>query len=155
KRTAADSAKFGDDLRMNPNTMSAFATAQARADAVAALYGSSAARPMDGESLRAYRRRLLQPYKDLHPDWKGADLRDVKDAGAFDAAENAIYAAAADEARHPRVMPGHLISRSVDQGGHTMTTWHGSPIVWMERFMPRARAVTRINIRQPGIAYSV
>jgi len=67
------------------------AAAQARADQVFMAFGDSAQRPMDGEDLISYRRRmagLLQPHS---ARWKGLDLTAIADS-AFSVVEDQVYA---------------------------------------------------------------
>jgi hypothetical protein len=49
-------------------------------------------KPLHGELLNAYRRRLLTPFKHMSPAFKNADLRVLAvDPAGFNAAEATIY----------------------------------------------------------------
>ena len=125
-----------------------FAAAQARADAVYSAYGNSAPRPLQGESLLQYRRRLLNDLKQYSEDWKNSDLRVVAvDEASLAIAERQIFAAADAAVRNPASVPIGILReiKNRNDAGHTMTTFVGSPISWMNRFAPTGRAVTKIN----------
>ncbi len=131
----------------------AFAQVQSRADAVLSMFGKSAGRPMHGETVLAYRRRLLTPLKEHDPQWKGVDLRvlSVADEVAFGVAEASILKSAADAARNPASVPTGTLREHVEsRGGHTYTRFYGRPAAWMNGFAPRGRRVTRINQPNKG-----
>jgi hypothetical protein len=69
----------------------AFADAQARADSVFNGFGKRAPRPLEGEGLLNYRKRLATHLKTYSDSWKGVKLSQLPDA-AFDVAERQIYA---------------------------------------------------------------
>jgi hypothetical protein len=70
---------------------SAFADAQSRADSIFNGFGKRAPRPLEGESLLNYRKRLAGHLKTYSDSWKGIKLTQLPDA-AFDVAERQIYA---------------------------------------------------------------
>lgn len=87
---------------------SQFADAQARGDSVFQAFGDSASRPLQGEDLGAYRRRLAGALQKHSRDWKEADLRKMDDT-VFAVVEERIYADAMEAAMHPvDVEPGVL-----------------------------------------------
>lgn len=86
----------------------AFADAQARADAVYNGFGLRAPRPLEGEGLVDYRRRLATKLKMHSATWKDVKLNQLPDA-AFTIAESAIYADAEGAASRPvDLQPGEL-----------------------------------------------
>ena len=133
-----------------PETADFFAAVQSRADSVYQKLGKSAARPLDGEQLGAYRRRLLISLQPFSPTYKLADLRVLAvDNAGFEVAERAIYQAAADEAVNPRSVPLGTLREIVEtRGGHTYTKFYGTPKAWMAPFMPNGRLVNQITVRQ-------
>jgi hypothetical protein len=122
------------------------ASAQARHDAVAGMFGEKALPALQGESVVAYRKRLTRPLQKFSPTWKGIDL-DSLDKHTLNIAEADILRCAADEAAHPKVPVGHLMKRERDVGGHKHVEFFGSPRVWMDRFHRGTRYVEKINLR--------
>ena len=78
----------------------AFADAQAKADAVFNGFGKRAPRPMEGEALIDYRKRMATALKPHSTVWKDAKLSKLDDH-TFGIAEDAIYADAAVAAANP------------------------------------------------------
>lgn len=116
------------------------AAAQSRADAVANLFGSAAPRPMDGETLLAYRRRLLTPYQNYSERFKSVRL-DALSGEAFSAIEGAIYADAAVASNRPEVPAGVLLERKVkDSAGREHSVFFG-PRTFVSLMSQRARRV--------------
>lgn len=129
-----DSNKGGDP---DPN---ALADAQLRCDKVASNFGLSAPPPMSGESLLLYRRRLLRDFQSHSPSFKDVDLHAIPDA-MFAAAEQVIYADAAEASKNPQVAEGRLQARTRTVGGHTFTEFYGDPKTWMSSHAPTGQAV--------------
>jgi hypothetical protein len=119
---------------------------QARADRVYAMQGSQAPKPMHGETRDNYRRRLLTPLQPLSDQYRNIDLRVAQvDPVNFDIAEDAIYKHAEDSIKDPRtVKVGHLRELTETRGGHTFTTFVGTPKSWMSAFAPPGRRVRKI-----------
>jgi hypothetical protein len=78
----------------------AFADAQAKADSVFTGFGQRAPRPLEGEDLGDYRRRLASKLKSYSTAWKSVKLTGLPDE-AFNIAENQIYSDAASAAANP------------------------------------------------------
>jgi hypothetical protein len=78
----------------------AFADAQARADAVFSGFGERAPRPLEGEALMDYRRRLATKLKKHSSTWKGVKLSELPES-AFQIAEDAVYNDAITAAANP------------------------------------------------------
>jgi hypothetical protein len=132
-----------------------FAAIQSRADEVARALGSRAEAPMHGETLMAYRRRMLAIALPHSPRWKGFDLTAVGDNDTIISnIENDAYADAMTEARSPaRVPDGHLIQRDRPLGdgtGRTVREYHGDPKAWMSQFMNVPRIGYFHDLNQNG-----
>jgi hypothetical protein len=78
----------------------AFADAQSRADAVFNGFGKRAPRPLEGESLFDYRKRMATALKSHSPQWKAAKLTRL-DEEIFGPIETQIYADAISAAANP------------------------------------------------------
>lgn len=81
------------------------AEVQAKADHVFQAFGDSAPRPLDGETLDGYRRRLASTLKTHSPAWSKVELAAIADATAFDVAEGQIYADALAASHNPVDLP--------------------------------------------------
>jgi len=139
-----------NELTADHRTQDLFAAAQGRADRVYTKFGSSAPRSMSGETLGAYRRRLLTPLQKHSPTFKAADLRVVAvDPVAFDAVEADIYRCAADAVNNPATVPIGMLREIVEsRGGHIYTKFVGSPRSWLGPISGmRTRRVRRITER--------
>lgn len=111
------------------------ADAQAKADSVYSAFGDSAPRPLRGENLLAYRKRLASSLKKHSEAWKAVDLNALPDA-AVDIAEKQIYADAVSAASHPIDLPAGSL-RSIekkDSNGQLVRTFVGDPNAWMGDF---------------------
>lgn len=120
--------------------------AQARADAVAELFGKQAPRFLSGEGNRDYRNRLVRDFQEHSPTWKAVDVGTLAD-DAFKIAEEAIYADASAAARNAiGVVDGGLrMVPSRTPGGHSMVTFHGRPSSWLNKFGGARRFATSIQ----------
>jgi hypothetical protein len=78
----------------------AFADAQARADTVFSGFGQRAPRPLEGEVLADYRRRLATKLKSYSTVWKNVKFSQLPDE-AFAIAESQVYSDAASAASNP------------------------------------------------------
>jgi hypothetical protein len=78
----------------------AFADAQARADAVFNGFGQRAPRPLEGEALLDYRKRLATKLKTHSTAWKSVKLSQLPEE-AFGIAEGQIYSDADSAAANP------------------------------------------------------
>lgn len=122
------------------------AAEQVRADAVYAAHGGSASRPVQGESLLAYRRRLASGMQKHSAAWKGIDLATLP-APALELAAQAIYADAVVAARNPADVPEGTLREivTVDSTGRRITSFAGEPRSWMAQFSANRRRVTGIS----------
>jgi hypothetical protein len=128
------------------DTQDLFTKFQSRADQIYGYHGMSAERPVHGEELSAYRRRLLNPFKHLSAAFKHSDLRVLAvDPQAFQTAEDTIYAAAEQEGRNPQTVPlGILREHTETKHGHLHTKFYGRPKSWMTQFMHQGKRVKQI-----------
>jgi len=122
-----------------------YADAQAKCDSVLAAFGKSASRPLQGESLMAYRKRLLRGLQAYSDSYKDINLATIKDAKLLELAEKQIMNDAMTAARTSSHVPGdQLIAiQSRDSSGRTITKYRGSMEAWLSDFkVPPQRATT-------------
>lgn len=117
----------------------ALASAQARADAVAAMFGDRASPPISGETPLAYRKRLLkgfQRHSDQFKDTEAAAFSSLNDA-MLTPIESMIYADAQAAARNPDTAGVGVIVPVVerDSAGRQITRYVGDPMAWMQHHM--------------------
>ena len=120
---------------------------QARADSIYVAFGQRAPRPLDGENLSGYRRRIAKDLQVHSPNWKGIELSAFADDAAFSVAESQIYADATHAAQNPVDLPeGTLraVTRA-DSTGRQITSFYGQPKAWMQAFAGRSMRLVRIN----------
>lgn len=123
---------------------SMYADAQAKADSVLAAFGKSASRPLQGESLLSYRKRLLRGLQSYSDSYKSIDLKAIQDAALLAIAEKTIFADALSAARAPEAYAdGQLIEiNERDRSGRTITKFRGSMSAWLNDFkVPPLRAM--------------
>lgn len=120
----------------------ALVDAQAKADRVFHAYGDSAPRPLDGEDLGGYRRRMVGLLKDRTTKWKGVNPGLLVDVAAFDAIEAEVYADAMAMANSAAGIPAMTMRESVrKEGGHEFREYHGDPRAWMNPIAGPRQAV--------------
>ena len=149
--------RIADVERRLPRQMSdadfaAMADTQARADAVFSAFGKRAPRPLDGETLPRYRRRLASALKAHSPEWQDVNLTAMVDNTAFDVIEKRIYADALHAANHPTdVEAGDLreITTVNPTTGQRMTRFAGKStfIVGMKSPVRRVVGLGLANLR--------
>jgi hypothetical protein len=115
-----------------PATENQLADAQCKADAVASLWGQQAPKPLSGESLLGYRRRLLKPFIQYSNAFAKVDIYAVKDKATFDGIETKVYADATEASKRPDVAPGMLREVVRTRNGHTYTEFYGDARVWLD-----------------------
>jgi hypothetical protein len=125
------------------------ADAQARCDSVAHMFGKSARQAIRGEKGPAYRRRLVDDYKQYSPNWKDVDLAALPIA-AFNVAETQIYADAMTAARSPVNAPADGLRqiKIPREGGLHMYEYVGNPDAWMRQFKPPVRRRVESFLKQ-------
>lgn len=120
---------------------------QAQADAIYVAFGQRAPRPLDGENLGGYRRRIAKDLKVHSRNWKDVNIEAFADDAAFSVAEKQIYADAMAAAQNPVDLPeGTLraVTRA-DSTGRQITSFYGQPKAWMQAFAGRSMRLVRIN----------
>ena len=154
KKIADLEAAISDTRSRMPKQLSdsdhaAMANVQADADRVYSAFGDSAPRPMDGETLMTYRRRLAKGLQKHSDEWKEIDLGVISvEPKAFDVVEKKIYADAMSAAAHPvDIGAGVLreVRRRNHDTGHMIKEYYGSPRAWMEQFSG-GRRLAKFNL---------
>lgn len=151
KEEKADSAKRDADMQakiaalqaqlmavtvpMSASDRDELSKAQSRADGIAQMFGDSVNAPLFGESPIAYRKRLVEKFKQHSAEFKVARL-DSLDGSAFDLVEAKIYADAQAAALSPAAeTTGRLIPMvRRDSAGREITTYAGDMNAWMGNF---------------------
>ena len=120
-----------------------YADCQAKADSVFAAFGKSASRPLQGEALLSYRKRLLRGLQAHSDAYKGISLASISDPKLLDLAEKQIFADALAASRGSNVVgSGQLIEiNERDRSGRTITKFRGDMSAWLDDFkVPAMRA---------------
>jgi hypothetical protein len=115
-----------------------------------ATHPDRAPRPMDGETVRAYRVRLLKNFRHNSPDYKDVPIEQIAQLppAMFDVAESRIYADSVAASACPEVTAGYLREvKRTDASGRQISTFYGEPRTWMSQFAGQTRRVA--NFRQP------
>lgn len=127
----------------------AMADAQARADSVFQAFGDAAPRPLAGEDINTYRRRLAKRLQGHSEKLKGVNLLAIQDSAAFDIFEEQIYSDAVAAAHRPVDLPHGQLREIVKQDRNTglrTTTFVGNGTFIGAMKRPAARA--RLNLRR-------
>lgn len=121
------------------------AAAQARADAVAQLFGEHVEGPLPAESATSYRKRVLTRFQKHSDRFKNVRI-DSLSGPVLDEVERVVYADAQAAALAPEALPaGVLIPvRSRDAAGREITRFHGDMDAWLGHFKTPGQSV-RIN----------
>lgn len=154
-RARKDSQELADRLarveRMLPRQITdaeyaEMSAVQAKADKVYQAFGDAAPRPLQGEDLLAYRRRLANGLKSHSSVWSKVNISGF-DTEALGVAEAQIYSDAMTAAHNPTDVPdGQLREiRSTDETGRRMLTFVGKPSAWLGSFSANRRYMTSIN----------
>jgi hypothetical protein len=108
---------------------------QARADSFYQQHGLQARRPMNGETVPAFRRALARELQKHSARWKDTDLLKLDDS-AFGVVEEQIYADSAIAAANPQDLPEGTLRPVTKRlpSGHTVTEFYGTPAAWMSKF---------------------
>ena len=124
-----------------------YADCQAKADSVYAAFGKSASRPLKGESIAAYRTRLMRGLQGYSDAYKEVNLRSIKDDALLSLAEKQIFADAALAARSALHIPaGQLIETTrQDRAGRTISEFKGAIDAWLNVFKVPAQRVTAFH----------
>ncbi len=120
--------------------------AQARADGAyrGAGYADGAPQPLMGESLHAYRRRLIEPFKSSDPNWKRANIANADEALLSIAEKQILDRAVAAQSDPQNFKPGELRTVvSLDSTGRKITKFYGDPSVAWRPFQHAAMKFVR------------
>ena len=136
-------------MRFSGEEVAAIDAARARADSVLGLWGDRASPPLDMESSREYRRRVLAAVQDRSPKHKGKTYSTLGDALGI--VEEQVYADAATAAEDPSTVPvGQMrVIRERDAAGRLITRWIGSDYMgalWDHFAMPGALGTINRNV---------
>lgn len=103
-----------------------YADAQARADEAEMGFGRRAARPLIGEEILPYRKRLIGGLKEFSTRWKGVDVSAFADS-AFSIVEEDVFRAAAEAAKMPPDLKDDELRPVIkaDSAGRQITTYVG------------------------------
>lgn len=145
KRVADVEAKLPKEV--SDADFAAMADCQARADSVASAFGDSASRPVQGETVLGYRKRLAAKFKAHSKDYASVDISAITDPALFGIVENKIYADAMDAANSPVTAPGEGLReiKTRTAAGHQISTFKGNIGSWMGEFKADAFHVDKIN----------
>jgi len=149
----AGEMKFDSDEEMEEKAAKAdeeeaeYADAQAKADSVLAAFGKSASRPLQGEGLMAYRKRLLRGLQAYSDSYKEINLASIKDAALLGLAEKQIFADALVAAKSPMVYAADQLVEinEKDRAGRTITKFKGSMSAWLNDFKVEPMRATKFH----------
>ena len=127
----------------------AMADAQSRADAVSRAYGETTPRPMQGESVLGYRRRLVGRFQSKSAKWGKVNLRTVTDPSLFGLIESEVMADALTAARTASDLPPTQLReiKTTSAAGHQQIEFVGRTSAWMRRSPSGLRAKLNLNHR--------
>jgi hypothetical protein len=133
--------------QMTDADYAAMADSQVKADRVYLMHSKRSPRPLDGESLFGYRRRIATDLKEHSPAWKDVDLRSIADEMAFNNIEKAIYADAVTAAMNPATVGADTLREIVNEDvtGRKISTFVGSPSTWLSQFASNRRKLVGIR----------
>lgn len=123
------------------------ADAQAKADSVYASFGKSASRPMQGENVMAYRKRMLKGLQKYSDSYKSVNINSIKDEALLSLAEKQIFADALSASRTSvGVGAGRLVElHERDRAGRTITKFRGDMDSWLGAFKVPPMRVEKFN----------
>jgi 8-oxo-dGTP pyrophosphatase MutT (NUDIX family) len=133
--------------QMTDADYAAMADSQVRADRIYAMHGERAPRPLDGETLMGYRRRMATDLKKHSLAWKTIDLKVIADDTAFGNIESTIYADAEQAGLHPEITSDDFLREITreDATGRKIKEFVGKPSAWMSQFSSPKRRLAGIR----------
>jgi len=144
-------ARVRSENRADSATLEQFEDAQLRAQSAADPWGYDVDRWTQSEKLTDYRLRLLQPLKKHSPEWKGANLREIAQAGALTSVEDSIFQSAKKAATDNSAFKNTLRRMDArDETGRKQTKFYGSPEVTWSPFKMAPRRVLGFHTRFQG-----
>jgi len=154
-----DDAKKDDDVKKDEeeeemaakkadDEAAMYADCQAKADSVLASFGKSASRPLQGETLMSYRKRLLRGLQGYSDSYKGINLGSIKDEALLSLAEKQIFADAYAMAKAPQMFAADQLVEvhEKDRAGRTITKFRGSMSAWLDDFKVPALRVKEFHL---------
>jgi len=126
----------------------AMCDAQAKADSVYASFGKSASRPLKGEGLLSYRKRLLRGLQAYSDSYKSVNLASIKDAQLLNIAEKQIFNDALMAARSPSMFGADQLIEinEKDRAGRTITKFKGAMEAWLGDFKVPSMRVKEFHL---------
>ncbi len=123
------------------------ADCQAKADSVYSAFGKSASRPLSGESLTAYRKRMVRGLQAHSDEMKNVNINAIKDEAMLAVVEKRVYADAIAASRGTgAIAKGQLIElHKKDRAGRTITEFRGDMEAWLGDFKLPAYRVMKFN----------
>ena len=133
-----EEAKKADDEE------AAYADCQAKADSVYSAFGKSASRPLQGETLMSYRKRMVRGLQAHSDEMKNININAIKDEAMLAIVEKRVFADAVAASRgNGAIAKGQLIEiHKKDRAGRTITEFRGDMEAWLGEFkLPASRVV--------------
>ena len=140
-----DDAKKDEEAAKMDEEAGMYADAQAACDSVYAAFGKRASRPLQGESLMGYRKRLLRGLQTYSDAYKGIDLRSIKDAALLAIAEKQIFSDAFSASKVVAHGDSLVEHRTTDRTGRTISTFTGPVSAWLDDFKVPALRATQFH----------
>ena len=127
----------------------ALAAAQHKAEQHYAAFGDSLAkcRPMDGESVNGYRKRMIKGLQKYSALYGKVDLAKLSDQAMLDIVENGVYADSMTAARAPSASHGGMPHAVVtNEGGRERTEYlGGEPLMVFSPFRQKPRQLVAVR----------
>jgi len=120
------------------------ADCQAKADSVYSAFGKSASRPLQGETLMSYRKRMVRGLQAHSDEMKNVNINAIKDEAMLSVVEKRVFADALAASRgNGAIAKGQLIEiHKKDRAGRTITEFRGDMEAWLGEFkLPASRVV--------------
>ena len=120
------------------------ADCQAKADSVYSAFGKSASRPLQGETLMSYRKRMVRGLQAHSDEMKNVNINAIKDEAMLAVVEKRVFADALAASRgNGSIAKGQLIEiHKKDRAGRTITEFRGDMEAWLGEFkLPASRVV--------------
>ncbi len=132
-----------------PAELDALAAIQSRADSVAAKFGEAGPRPVQGETLRAFRLRTLENLQHHSPEFTDFDLSRA-DGAMLDLAEDEIFKAAERVAESGTETSAPLVEvEETNALGQRITKRYGD---WLAAYGPFLGGGQVCKIARPGFS---
>lgn len=138
-----EDARKDEEAKKADDDAEKFADVQAKADSVYSSFGKSASRALQGESLIAYRKRILRGLQSYSDSYKDINLsKEIVGEKMLELAEKQIFADAISKSREPMTFAADsLVAVKSQEGGREVTRYRGDINVWLDSF----RAPTQVG----------